>query len=140
MSVTPLTVLVVDDESLIRWSVVEMLSTCGYTVLEAEDARSALRTLDENRDTIDVVLLDYHLPDSSDLGLLRRVHDSAPDVAVVMVTGFTSDQWVAQALAQGAEDILSKPFTLGRLPDVLARAVRRHGGTRRAATASAADG
>lgn len=139
MSVTPLTVLVVDDESLIRWSVAEVLSAHGYTVLEAEDARGALRTLDERRGMIDVVLLDYHLPDSSDLGLLRRVHDCAPEVAVVMLTGLTSDAWVAQALAHGAEDILSKPFTLGLLPDVLARAVRRHGGTRRAMPARALD-
>ena len=78
MAVTPLTVLVVDDESLIRWSVVETLSTRGHTALEAEDAPAALRALDEHRGAIDVVLLDYHVPGSSELALLRRVHAVAP--------------------------------------------------------------
>ena len=67
-----LRVLVVDDEPLIRWSLSETLSEGGHLVSEAGDGESALRTLTAGPLPFDVVLLDYHLPDSHDLALRRR--------------------------------------------------------------------
>src|ERR1700674_1460982 len=63
----PPRILVVDDEPLIRWSVAETLSDCGYQVTEAHDARSAMRALLTTATATEVVLLDLRLPDSDDL-------------------------------------------------------------------------
>ena len=83
-----LRVLIVDDESLIRWSVAETLGAAGHAVLEAADGATALRTLTEVSDPVDVVLLDFRLPDSndSDAPLEHPTPDPAqrggPDVGV----------------------------------------------------------
>ena len=69
-------VLVVDDEALIRWAVSETLTTAGHDVVQAADARSALRTLGDSGGAIDVVLLDLRLPDCSDLTLLSRIRQT----------------------------------------------------------------
>src|SRR5215470_18453875 len=75
--VSQLTILVVDDEPLIRWSISETLGTAGHRVTEAEDAASALRAL-ACMPPPDVVLLDLRLPDSNDLRLLEKIHTIAP--------------------------------------------------------------
>ena len=63
------TILVVDDEPLIRWSLSERLKSEGYAVLEADTGRSALEKLAEG---VDLVLLDYRLPDTDGVAVLRR--------------------------------------------------------------------
>src|SRR5689334_22158200 len=82
-------VLVVDDEPLIRWSVSETLTDRGCDVVETGDAsgaRSATKAGD-GRD-FDVVLLDYRLPDSDDLGLLASLRRLLPDAQIILMTAF----------------------------------------------------
>jgi DNA-binding NtrC family response regulator len=105
-------VLVVDDEPLIRWSLAETLTTAGYRVSEAADGRSAIRILEELDDHIQVVLLDYRLPDSSDLQLLSRVRALAPHAAVILMTAYGSPELAREALAQGALRVVHKPFDM----------------------------
>src|SRR5689334_17550596 len=69
----PPSVLIVDDEALIRWSLAEMLGERGYAVTEAGDARMAISAIENAEEAFDVVLLDYRLPDSADLRLLEKV-------------------------------------------------------------------
>src|SRR5688500_20364112 len=64
-------VLVVDDEALIRWSLTEMLGERGYAVTEEGDGRSAVAAIENEEDPFDVVLLDCRLPESGDLRLLE---------------------------------------------------------------------
>ena len=68
-----LRVLVVEDELLIRWSIAKTLSSAGHSVVEAEDGAAAVRALMNPADTVDAVILDYRLPDSSDLTLLATI-------------------------------------------------------------------
>src|SRR6478672_8104439 len=82
----PATVLVVDDEALIRWSLCEALAERGYAVTEAGDGRAALSAIEQASDPFSVVLLDYRLPDSADLKLLGRIRDLAPVSQVIMIT------------------------------------------------------
>jgi DNA-binding NtrC family response regulator len=117
-----LRVLVIDDESLIRWSIVETLVAAGHEVTEAGDATSALTALEKMPDP-DVVLLDFRLPDSNDLGLLAEIRRLAPASAVVMMTAFGTPEITAGALQLGACKVLSKPFSMRDLEDV----VRTHG-------------
>jgi DNA-binding NtrC family response regulator len=104
-------VLVVDDESLIRWSLTESLEAEGFTVIEAGSAREALVCLDEHHD-IGVVLLDLKLPDSADLNLLRRLRCLAPASKVILMTAHGTADVLDEAVRAGAFRAVSKPFDI----------------------------
>jgi DNA-binding NtrC family response regulator len=105
------TILVVDDEPLIRWAVREGLEEAGYAVIEAGSAREALASI-QTGSPVDVALLDIRLPDSDDLGLLRRVRQGAPACRVIMMTAHGTPELLAQAMTEGAFGTLSKPFDM----------------------------
>jgi two-component system response regulator AtoC len=106
-----LRVLVVDDEPLIRWSIAETLGASGHHVKEAQDAASALRALAADPKP-DLVLLDFRLPDSNDLGLLAKIRGITPETTVIMMTAFGTPDVTAGALKLGAAKVLSKPFNM----------------------------
>ena len=109
------TVLVVDDEALIRWSLTEMLGERGYEVTEAESARTALAAIGRAKEPFDVVLLDYRLPDSADLRLLEKVRHLTPSSQVIMITAHNSPELSQGAAALGAYRVISKPFEVESL-------------------------
>jgi len=118
-----LRVLIVEDESLIRWAVSETLTQAGHTVTESWDAATALRALAE-APSPDVVLLDFRLPDSNDLGLLATIRTRSPSSAVVMMTAHGTPETVAGARALGAYEVIAKPFDVGQVEGVLVDACR----------------
>lgn len=117
-----LRVLVVDDEALIRWSMLETLARVGHVVVEASDAGHALRSLAETREPFDVVLLDYRLPDSDGLKLVTDVQQRSPESAVVLMTAYGTPEVIAGALDLGVHRVLSKPFDMNDLPSVVLEA------------------
>ncbi len=108
-------VLVVDDEALIRWSLAEMLGERGYAVTEADNARTAVAAIEKAEEPFDVVLLDYRLPDSADLRLLETVRRLAPSSQVIMITAHSSPELALGAAALGAYRVISKPFEVESL-------------------------
>jgi DNA-binding NtrC family response regulator len=104
-------ILVVDDESLIRWSLAESLEAEGFTVLEAGSAREAVACLGRRSD-IAVVLLDLKLPDSTDLTLLRRLRRLAPSSRVILMTAHGSSDVLEEAIRAGAFRAVGKPFDM----------------------------
>ena len=117
-----LRVLVVEDESLIRWSIAETLARTGHTVIEADNAESAIRALKEMSQPVDVVLLDYRLPDSNDLTLLATLRRLLPHTPVVMMTAYGTEDVIGGALDLGAYDVLDKPFDMQDLEPMLLQA------------------
>ena len=115
-------VLVVDDEALIRWSLAEMLGERGYTVTEAGDARMAVAAIEKAEEPFDVVLLDYRLPDSADLRLLQKVRHLAPTSQVIMITAHNSPELAQGAAALGAYRVISKPFEVESLAALVKQA------------------
>lgn len=111
-------VLVVDDEPLIRWSIAETLGAAGHQVTEAQDAASALKALAGVREP-DLVLLDFRLPDSNDLGLLAQIRQLAPAATIIMMTAFGTPDVTAGALKLGASRVLNKPFNMHDLEDIV---------------------
>jgi DNA-binding NtrC family response regulator len=120
-----LCVLVVEDEALIRWSIAETLARRGHTVVEAGNASSAVRALHDAGDKpIDVVLLDFRLPDSNDLDLLAAVRRLVPDSAVVMMTAYGTPEITQHALDLGAYRVVDKPFDMDGLESLVIEADR----------------
>ena len=122
----PLLVLVVEDETLLRWSLAEILRRRGHTVVEAISASTARDAMSSTPAPIDVVLLDYRLPDSSDLKLLDEVRHRLPGSAVVVMTAYATPEITHGALTRGAYCVISKPFDLHDL-DALVRNAHRAG-------------
>lgn len=80
-------VLVVDDEPLVRMCAVEMLMEAGFAVVEADDAESALERLEEHPE-VSVLFTDINMPGAFDgLELARRVHAKRPDVQLIITSG-----------------------------------------------------
>jgi DNA-binding NtrC family response regulator len=119
---SPPTVLVVDDEALIRWSLTELLGELGYAVSEAGDARMAVAAVTNAAQPFDVVLLDYRLPDSADLRLLEKVRQLAPTSQVILITAHSSPELTQGAVALGAYQVISKPFEVDRVAELVNQA------------------
>ena len=105
-------VLVVDDEQLIRWALHERLADEGYDVVEAGTAKEALAKFGPD---VDLVLLDYRLPDSDGLRVLKLLKASEPDTPVIMLTAVSSVETAVEAMKQGAYHYANKPFNLDEL-------------------------
>jgi two-component system response regulator AtoC len=114
------TILVVDDEALIRWSLSERLQSEGYDVLEADTGQAALEKLP---DGVDLVLLDYRLPDTDGVSILRKIKEFDQDILVILLTAYASVETAVEAMKLGAYHFANKPFNLDDISATVARAL-----------------
>jgi len=114
------TILVVDDESLIRFALNDRLTADGYRVVEAETAAGAIA---KSQDGVDLVLLDYKLPDGDGLSVLRRIKEQHPDTLVILLTAHTGVEIAVEAMKQGAYHYANKPFNLDEISMLVAKAL-----------------
>ena len=114
------TVLIVDDEDLIRWSLRERLKVDGYDILEAADGGTAVRQFKEG---VDLVLLDYRLPDTDGLSVLRELKKLDPEALVIFLTSFVSVDTAVEAMKLGAFHFANKPFDVDTVAALVGRAL-----------------
>jgi len=111
-------VLIVDDSEPVR-SFLRAAVEATARVIEAPDAEHALEILENRGDPIDLMLLDQVLPGRSGLDLLRITKRNWPEMPVIILTAFGSEDLAVEAFREGANDYLRKPIA----PDALMRAV-----------------
>jgi len=114
------TILVVDDEPLIRFALNDRLTADGYKVIEAETAAQAVAKSD---DGVDLVLLDYKLPDGDGLSVLKRIKEQHADTLVILLTAHQSVELAVEAMKQGAYHYANKPFNLDEISILVAKAL-----------------
>jgi DNA-binding response OmpR family regulator len=115
-------VLIVEDEPLIRWTIRQALTAWGFEPVEAADATAAMRAFEDHPP--DVVLLDINLPDGSGLELLRRFKQRRPRVAVIIVSAEVMVENAIEALRGGADDFIAKPIDMDELRIALRNGLR----------------
>ncbi len=106
-------VLIVEDESLIRWSLRQKFEERGYEVTEAEDGHSALNMFAE--DMFDLVMLDYKLPDITGLDVLHGIRKLDQDAVVIIMTAYSTIETAVEAIKLGAYNYIAKPFQMDEL-------------------------
>jgi two-component system, NtrC family, response regulator AtoC len=114
------TILAVDDNALIRWSLAERLKAEGYEVLEADTGQGSLGRLAEG---VDLVLVDGSLPDIDGLALLRRIKESGQDIPVILLTASVDVEMAVEAMKLGAHHVASRPVNPDAVPVIVERAL-----------------
>ena len=113
-SIAQPTVLVVDDEADLRQLIAESLTTDGFAVAQAADAKEAQERL--KAFAYDALVVDLRLPDADGMDVLDAALSRYPDILAVMVTGFGGVTEAVSAIKRGATDFLIKPFQIAQAP------------------------
>ena len=122
-AINPITILVVEDEVLIRMSAVSTLEDAGYTVLEAQNSAEALEILIRHPE-VTIMLTDVRMPGLMDgLALVAQVYIDHPAIRSIVVSGHTS---AMQASDAGAMGFLPKPYMAHTMVQAVRDTVKRH--------------
>jgi PAS domain S-box-containing protein len=108
------TVLVVEDEPVVRGVILEMLEDQGYRTLEAVDGPSGLRILRAN-DRIDLLVADVGLPGITGRQLADQARETRPDLKILFITGYTENAASSNGFLQPGMEMITKPFDLEHL-------------------------
>ena len=114
-------VLVVDDEPAVLEISGKMLRKLGFRVLEACSGRDGLNIYRQNRQLIDLVILDMIMPDMGGGEVYDRMKDIKPNVKAILATGYSLDGEASRILKNGCDGVIQKPFNIDRLSRVIHR-------------------
>jgi DNA-binding NtrC family response regulator len=118
----PSSVLIAEDEPLVRMIAVEVLTDAGFEVIEANDGIDALQVL-ETRE-INLLITDIQMPRMNGFQLVEIAMARWPNLKVILVTGYARDNIPAQ-VARAAFQTIQKPFDIDRLPALVASMLGR---------------
>lgn len=113
-------ILVVDDEPMVLKVTSRLLKHLGYTAIEADSGRDAVRIYKRHQDTIDLVILDMIMPDIGGGEVYDRLRDINPEVKALLASGYTLDGQASRILRRGCNGFIQKPFSMGHLSQKIA--------------------
>lgn len=108
-------VLVVDDEPIMRKIAINVLKSCGYDVMAAENGFKALEIFEKHHPNIKLVLLDLIMPQKSGKETYLEMRQIQPDVNVLLVSGAKRDKRIKELLKIGVRGYVEKPYTFFHL-------------------------
>lgn len=114
----PKTVLVVDDNDLVREITSDILKIEGYSPIEKRESREAIKTLQEN--SVDLIITDYNMPEMNGIEFTRRIRETS-NIPIIISTG--TPHYFVEAREAGANYLLKKPFEVSQLIDVVKEAL-----------------
>ncbi len=109
------TVLLVDDEDIVLYTGEQMLAKLGYVALTARSGEEALKIYQENRNSIDLVLLDMVMPDMGGGTTFDRLKEINKDVKVLLSSGYSLNGQATEIMNKGCAGFIQKPFDLKKL-------------------------
>jgi DNA-binding response OmpR family regulator len=125
MAKTITRILAIDDEGYIRDLLFDGLSDKGYAVAVAADGREGLALMEGER--FDIVITDLVMPECEGIETIAALRKGFPEVKIVAMSGAAfGESYLEMARGLGADGVLAKPFTVGRVVDIIER-VLRHG-------------
>lgn len=121
------TILLVEDEEMVRSLIREVLSQEGYDILEASGAEEAIDCIGRHEGPIDLMLTDVVMPGMPGNALARRLTEDRPDLRVLYISGYTESHLTQRGVLPTGERLLQKPFTTEELVDAVAAAIESGG-------------
>ncbi len=118
-------VLLIDDEEVMREVGSEMLSDLGYTVTTSEDGQQGLSYYKEHSQDIDFVILDIMMPNLDGYSCFQGLKEINPDVSVIVASGYTIDGLASDLINEGARAFIQKPFDTIRLSKAIEKSMSR---------------
>ena len=119
------TILVIDDEQVMRDGCSRILSKDGWSVTTAETGQQGLQAIETHPEEIEAVLLDLMMPGISGMEVLDQARSMDPNLPIIVITGYATVESAVEAMKKGAYDFISKPFTPDQLRIVVRRALDR---------------
>ena len=116
-------VLVVDDEETIRTTLSDIITIKGYEVATAESGETAVQMCTENRH--DVILMDVRMPGIDGVEAFRQIRVNQPDVRMIIMTAYSTEELEQVALDEGAIAFLSKPLDIQQVLELIGEAVKK---------------
>jgi DNA-binding NtrC family response regulator len=113
-------ILIIEDEKIMRVSLTDMLRTEGYTVFAAENGAAGIVALGQG--DFSLVITDVRLPDASGISILKKAVRDNPSLPVIVMTAYGTIDDAVEAMRLGAFDYITKPFTMDELLIVVRRA------------------
>jgi DNA-binding NtrC family response regulator len=118
------TVLLVEDEDVLRQAVAKMLRRKGAEVLEAANGSAAIDLLRNKRSRIDVILLDLTIPGHTSHEVLAEAAQGRPDLIVILTSAYSEEMAAASMGSPIVRGFIRKPFTMGNLMQTIHWALR----------------
>lgn len=109
------TILVTEDENSIRDFISFNLKNAGYNVIEAENGENAIKQFNENRNEIDIILLDIMLPGISGFEVCEYIRKNDKTTGIIYLTAKTQEEDILNGLRDGGDDYITKPFSIAEL-------------------------
>lgn len=119
------TILLVDDEEMVLNLGTAIVKMLGYDVLEAKNGGEAVEIYRENKDTVDMVILDMAMPDMNGGEAYDRMKEIDPEVKVLLTSGYGIEGQATEIMKQGCNGFIQKPFSIDNLSGKIKEVLRR---------------